>query len=147
METNSQIELKYLAPYLPYGLKYLYLKKGEGIWMDPDKNHFHTLLSSCEKGYHSKSDKGVIMFYENPFNKKLILRPISDLKNEEFEMDSISKGAIMFLDETANLPHNSRESHIGSIQYKDMVFLLENHFDIFGLIRMGLAIDINTIKI
>lgn len=34
----------------------------------------------------------------------------------------------------------------GDGTYSDMEKLFENHFDVFGLIEKGLAIDLNTIK-
>jgi hypothetical protein len=77
---------------------------------------------------------------------KPILRPMEDLRNEEFEMDEWRKNALMFLDETANLPYNSRDSHIGSIMFGDITKLFQWHFDVFGLIKAGLAIDINTLN-
>ena len=122
-----KLEIKHLACYLPYGLKM-----------------YHEDLDSTETMPWTLRPDGVDMAIE--YQNKPILRPLKDLAKPEFEMDEISKGAIMFLDETANLPHNSRKSHIGSIQYVDMLKIFEWHFDIFGLIPQNLAIDINTLK-
>tara|TARA_R110000823_G_scaffold204098_6_gene335158 strand:- start:8 stop:427 length:420 start_codon:yes stop_codon:yes gene_type:complete len=75
---------------------------------------------------------------------KLILRPVIDLKKSEFEMDSISKDAIIFLNQTAYLPYNNRESHIGSIQYRDILKIFEWHMNIFGLSK-ELWVNKNTL--
>ncbi len=125
-----KLELRHLAPYLPYKLKGFYDGENEGI---------EIMRGLVEDEIITDVDQFELTDF------KPLLRPISDLSSDEFDMDTISKGAIQFLDETANLPHNSRESHIGSIQYCDMKKLLEWKFDIFGLIKEGLAIDINTI--
>lgn len=136
-----KLELKNIAPYLPYELKF----------QVPKYYNFGGTKTDMEI-MEMQSLKGTwIMFYEansfHPLNKfKPILRPLSDLIKPEFELDEWRKKAILFLDETANLPFNSRLEHVGSIMYSDVLFLLENHFDIFGLIKKELAIDINTLK-
>ena len=68
------------------------------------------------------------------------------MNKPEFKRDDWRKGPIEFLDETANIPHNSRESHIGSIMFNDITFLFENGFDIFGWIEKGLAYDVNKLE-
>lgn len=124
-----KLELKHLAPYLPYGLKVIHNEDIDGVKYKPVNitDRFYSIPTAILTNF------------------KPILRPVSDLQSDEFDMDDVSKGAILFLDKTANLPYNSRESHIGSIQYRDMLKLLKWHFDIFGLIPKGLAIDIDTL--
>ena len=132
-----KLELKHLAPYLPYGLElYSDGKKYKTIGFKQD-----SLLTTLV-------DNPLLdEIYHTGFNAmKPILRPLADLDKPEFEMDDWRKQAILSLDETANLPYNSRESHIGGIVYGDMLKLFEYHFDVFGLIKEGLAIDINTPK-
>ena len=77
---------------------------------------------------------------------KLALRPMTDLQKPEFKIDDWRKGAIGYLVETANIPHNSRKSHIGSIMFQDMTFLFEANFDIFGWIDQELAYDVNKLE-
>ena len=139
----KKLELKHIAPYLPYGLKCSILNyKSDYVGIEKSTiNGYYFIGSQLHLTYDGGST-GKVMGNEIA----IYLRPLSDLTKPEFKMDDISKGAIMFLDETANLPHNSRDSHIGSIQWVDMKKLFEWHFDVFGLIPQELAIDINTLK-
>ena len=75
-----------------------------------------------------------------------LLRPISDLINTEFKMDDLTKKAILYLDETANLLYNNRLDHIGGIMYSDMQKLIEWKFDIYNWIKQGFAKNINDVK-
>jgi len=128
-----KLELKHITPYLPYGLKYVKIKNNEVETM----RSISTEINLIDMGWGDAMQLDEI---------KPILRPLSDLTKEEFVMDGWRKKGILFLDETSNIPHNSRESHIGSIMYGDMVKIFEWHLDVFGLIEKGLAININTIK-
>ena len=137
-----KLELKHLAPYLPYGL----------MFMRVEENCDRSTLPVTWLGTYYQQETNLNcnslrdLLNGNYKEPKLILRPLSDLTKTEFEMDSLHKGAIQFMDETANLPQNSRTSHVGSIMYADMLKLFEWHFDVFGLIPEGLAIDINTLE-
>ena len=123
----ERINQEHLAPYVPYKVKVTC--RGEGY------THLNYYMLSQ---YLNKTNES--------YDFKLLLRPVSDLKSPEFEMEEWRKAAVIFMDETANLPYNSRKEHIGGLMYRDILQLLEWHFDIFGLIPKGLAIDINTLK-
>jgi len=79
---------------------------------------------------------------------RLILRPLSDLTNENtiefYKLDSIDLELIDINEWTEEL--------INMIIYNDKFqliqfdYLFKNHFDVFGLIDKGLAIDINTLN-
>ena len=103
-----KLELKHLAPYLPYGV---HLMNNYGRW------HNTTLHKSIS----------IYMMLE----MKPILRPLSDLtklgSNERWWRDKIALG-------------------ITKLDYESIQELLEEHYDVFGLIEEGLAIDINTLK-
>lgn len=64
---------------------------------------------------------------------KPILRPLSDLTNKESNL-LLDKDILAVTYD------------IKLIRYGDVLKLLEWHFDVFGLIEKGLAIDINTIN-
>ena len=128
---NNKLELKHLAPYLPYGVKIL-INNGEA------KSYVKTL-------------EALSVFYSNALvnpKDKPLLRPLSDLtkviqhNGNEFipyiEYNYISE----FLEELSTLDH----TYMDHVQYKVINVLFELHFDVFGLIEKGLAIDINTIK-
>ena len=130
----EKLELKHLAPYLPYRIKVK--------WYRQDDCSFQT------------SD---LTISDYPFLTtklmKPILRPLSDLKNY-ITVDGEEFCPMFFLDQQyATLDFVSQAESLivddrwliccdyGLIQH-----LFEWHFDVFGLIEKGLAIDINTIK-
>lgn len=127
-----ELELKHLSGYLPYGLKVLSREtifemdiysnmRGEGI----EKRDIQSVLSS---------------------NMKPILRPLSDLDIHKLRSDKnypdleVSQGSIdkLFKIEIGN--------DLQCFDISIFEYLYENHFDIYGLIEKGLAIDINTLK-
>lgn len=138
-----KLELKHLAPYLPYGLTLFDTSQEECIfdakeWLFRDKqfvkpffkNHLEQIL--------------------NDDSLKLILRPLSDLRKEEyfdsffafcenelivnpyFLLEALEKGKYFLID--------------FSKYYKIEEFMNKNHFDWrFNLIENGLAINKNDI--
>jgi len=72
-----------------------------------------------------------INLLNTPFRFKPILRPLSDMTDEE-----------------SNVTKWIKYSDTGEIRYppETFVFLLSKHFDLFGLIEAGLAIDKTTLK-
>jgi len=119
-----KLELKHLSPYLPYNLNMI-LKKDE--WMEWKVQEIKPLR--------------VLWFNDNQesIGYKPILRPLSDLtkyKNIIFKLQKFNNDTtLLFIDFDYKV-----------ISYWEYEFLIENHFDVFGLIEKGLAIDINTLK-
>lgn len=122
METHLKIE--YLAPYLPYNLKII----GHG------KNISVLKYKTEASDLGGISLNGVL----EDWHVKPILRPLNELKNEMNKFDKMvlyggyNKGDFRF-------------GGIESCSPDDYQLLLKNHFDVFGLIEKGLAIDINTL--
>ena len=149
-----KLQLKHLAPYLPYGLK---VKK------DADK------LISEVKGLESSKHKDYFWIkYEKPTKiaklyltetssiLKPILRPLSDLTKE---IDHNGKkfvpmkvfyelfgGGYMSYKGFINCQLPDFNMPLIGLRYDIIQQLLEWHFDIFGLIENGLAIDKKTIS-
>lgn len=133
----EKLKLEHVAPYLPYGLKIQYLENEIVELVGFNRNTI----------YHTTG-----FFVELPCNLKPILRPLSDL-TKMFNGDScyisymwysiISTDSDCFdkdeFFETCEL------GMINNLPYIVIPFLLEHHFDVFGLIDKGLAIDINTL--
>ena len=145
---KEKLELKNLAPYLPYGLNILY-------WNGLAKEHIEILQ---------------VLHYENRHvlgseKHKPILRPLSDLTKEINY--GLSTYAFTYLFEIGDCDGCVFEFEHGNIKtikaleniskynsYNDINYLpnavvnmmYEHHFDVFGLIEKGLAIDINTLK-
>ena len=124
-----KLEIKHLAGYLPYGLQ-IYFES-----LDREDKYAWTL------NYNE------IDFLLRNKNKP-ILHPLSDLTKEidngltyndlirsEFDKNGVNGFDFYYLQETPL-----------AYPFEIIQKLLEWHFDIYGLIDAGLAIDINTIK-
>jgi hypothetical protein len=160
---NNKIELKHLAPYSPYGLKCEILD----YQSDYVGEKYLTI-----KGYYLLNDKPYFNFHngrdyagKNTTQFKPILRPLSDLTLDiinKFYENKSENGIILKKYITTNTMAItliasykmmgddftdfiiSRNSVVNT-NYWLVKLLLKNHFDIFGLIEKGLAIDINTL--
>ena len=130
-----KLELKHLAPYLPYGLKFY--------------------VENVVKGKYTKSYSWELTLETDlkqvlDFQNKPILRPLSDLTEEiENFRDKPEDNCLVmdnWIDHFLDFTGKVNEANINACPYGLMQILLENHFDIFGLIEKGLAIDINTLE-
>ena len=131
-----KLELKHLSPYLPYKLK---------------MQHYEMKRISILQGISTNtiSEPYCLCLNNNWYNIfvfKPILRPISDIMNE------IEANGEIFI------PLEKLESMFGDctkltdtmlvnsfVQNGIVNKLIEWHFDVFGLIKKGLAIDINSL--
>lgn len=155
-----KLELKDLAPYLPYGLKVV-----------NTANYKQTeMLNICELSslvcnnsmYVRELGSKQTISHQSP-----IYRPLSDLKNLtteyatehsinqflekeyglEYGVFSFYKGEIDFeLDGDSDLRYDANKSISFKVMESVRTILLENHYDLNGLIDAGLAIDINTLE-
>jgi hypothetical protein len=126
-----KLELKHLAPYLPYGLK---LKV-------TDKFYKYDIMTLCDKS--GLSNIGISEVIDDIDSFKPILVPLSDFKNinsRQFaELDWDIQNQIELCD-LAN-----KEISFASLSVDTYNLCLINHIDIFGLIDNKLAIDANTL--
>jgi hypothetical protein len=162
-----KLELKHLAPYLPYGLKCEllnyksdYVGEKYGII-----NGFYYLGGEVHYTFKDRSTAGKTRDIIKP-----ILRPLSDLtKDDSYILDILTldgkpnrdierckyDGSFIYekgfrwgveLDGEKNTEWQiSVSMFLNGMNVKTYNWLLENHFDVFGLMPQGLAIDINTI--
>lgn len=136
MET---LKLKHVACYLPYGLKI----------QTQDKNGI--LIKTVDGIYEQYKDGSFMLYWQENYgtiqasgNIKLILRPLSDLKNNFESIDLYTDLCSTYNGVVINdIIDNKRDTSFISYYYIER--LLQNHFDIFGLIEKNLAIDINTL--
>lgn len=140
METLS---IKELAPYLPYSIKVVMEGKICNVaWMSTKNIAVHRPGGI--------GDYKKIRWKYAHLNIKPILNPLSDLPNGH--VDYIYFAIIG----TDNDMYGSRDEfentlfellgdpiHLPVLVYN---YLLEKHFDLFNLIKIGKAIDLNTIK-
>lgn len=136
-----KLEIKHLAPYLPYGLKYATLSDDDGETYFIDKRN-NTITVD---GSVNNVTNICLIEYSRPIYKP-ILRPLSDL-TKEIEINGEKFYPIYRMELLGY--YDMKCLHIDgvkSISYNMMQFLLEWHFDVFGLIPNDLAIDVNTLK-
>ena len=149
-----KLELKHLAPYLPYKLK-----------VHIEDNRIYTLEGLSAKYDRVDLDDDYGWSYMGGI--KLILRPLSDLNR--FGEDIINEHSInLLISEKYNLDYGTFSSFKGELDIEldgdpdlrydvnkrisfDVMLtiqeeLLKGHYDIYGLIENNLAIDINTVK-
>jgi hypothetical protein len=124
-----KLKIEQLAPYLPYDLGF-YVEHANGTRLD---NWYMTIDTNL---------RTVLEFQNKP-----ILRPLSDLTKEIKVDEDVFIPSIEYyyikdeLEELSSL----NCSYIRYVRYNVVNVLFELHFDVFGLIEKGLAIDINTL--
>jgi len=143
-----ELEVKHLAPYLPYGLKLQYVVRENvektGVLQSISHRDFetHPTRVSIEGLYNE----------EHIWIFKPILRPLSDLnkeiviKGEKHQMWLLINGQ-KALDNGKIENMNGYQYSILELSYNKIQTILNFHFDIFNLIEKGLAVDINTLSV
>jgi hypothetical protein len=119
-----------------------------------DSNVKETIQAVSEYSICTGSNKhGVDSWYKIP-SVKPILRPLSDMTEEEkvtlFDLEisnySEYKSKLIAVDLWIQRWQRYPSTEFGKWFPKTFLFLLSKHFDIFGLIESGLAIDSKTLK-
>ena len=153
-----KLEIKHLAPYLPYGLKVQHTEF--------DSGESKTGIASIHSiSIEDISFEGLFCdyYFDDPEPEceiKPILRPLSDLTKEiEYggEIQPIAVALIRICFEhgltgecaaklIVDLKPSTRHELVRLAPYFIVEQLISWHFDIFGLIDSNLAIDLNTIQ-
>lgn len=132
-----KLELKHIAPYLPYGLQ---------VFHSRTKSDFTeiVLLTGEASDYILKKENLHFDIY------KLILRSLHNF-NDALEVEDFL-GIDQWCDAYDEF-FNSWFSDLANIdklvlQAPQSIFnyFLANHFDVFGLIKQGLAVNVNSLK-
>lgn len=139
MEKPTQLLARYIAAYAPYGLKLI----------DIRDNHEFELMGLYDDSFsiYSQSEQTRTVYFNNNDypDIKPILRPLSDLMGTT--IINQQHGVSFMID----LVNNQLEieamygTQLMAI-ISDVELLYQNHFDVFGLIDAGMAVDINTIS-
>lgn len=138
-----ELTIEHLSPYLPYELR---------LWHKGYKGK-NILECDVPTGIYERPMSSVSMLSvlkEDSFLKP-ILRPISDLNLEWFQ-NSIDGDLENYLincePENKHLSIEVCDKVLGwsALSYEEYALLFRSHFDVFGLIENGLAIDINTLN-
>lgn len=142
----EKLELKHIAPYLPYGLKYQGYYGGVSTMRDI--KHIRDYNEETDEYTPNIQVDGYTIEFIKP-----LLRPLSDLCKE---IDDEVPADILFPKEFYSLidfyEEHNRENQIQSFikdglnwcePYSFWEYLFSKHFDVFGLIDKGLAIDLS----
>ena len=131
-----KLELKHISPYLPYGLKLL---------VERIHHEFicHLVVSNNSNSLRNGLNANMLIEY----NAKPILRPLSELNVESIESTLFGKMSDNIAEWFKYFDSDSQNKDIAILQapYPVLEYCFENHFDVFSLIKNGLAIDINTL--
>jgi len=156
MKVNT-LELKHLAPYLPYGLRIdiSYYNdedddyKVSGSYDYPIVTGVDIRFDNLVCYYSRSSSYGIDITQEYAMEHiKPILRPLSDLTKEiEVNGEKFVPKDKLFLGDKSwiNFKSSIKKYALHCEPYWIIQKLYEWHFDVFGLIEEGLAIDINTL--
>ncbi len=132
-----ELEVKHLAPYLPYGLKLVF----ENYPLHTkDCPHVRILELDCGHDFNLYLQRGHI---------KPILNPKTHIHNLQHEILIRWGGGLADRAKSEWLKTMTDDmlySAYNSLRYDFIEFMAEHHIDIFGLIPARLAIDINTLN-
>lgn len=147
-----KLELKHIAPYLPFDLMAVKINDGE-IVSTP------FVIDGLTADNYVLPDELASSFYLDSI--KPTLRPLSQLVDGRYLFEVISmqyvninhadkcviKNDGVYYGTTRLTSLNyMRPEAAQALPYYVVQYLLEHHFDVFGLIDKGLAIDINKLK-
>ena len=134
-----EIQIKDLAPYLPYGLKVQTINVFEG----------NPIFTMCDKSGLSNVSISDILDYQEEY--KPILRPLSDLSIEIIKQ-LISFDIVEFrmskeIEDDFSIEVNDEAVGWTSLTFQEYQNIISWKFDIFNLIPQGLAIDVNEFDV
>lgn len=128
----GKLELKHLAPYLPYNTRVISVR-GTIFLLDTYSNMKGTGIESRD--------------IQSVFNEQMkpVLRPLSDLTKEILHNGEkfVPLQYLQINIDWYNLEQWKSDHKLMNVEEYNN--LLSWHFDVFGLIEQGLAIDFNTI--
>jgi len=132
-----KLETKHLAAYLPYNLKCEVLNSGqekeigEMIAVYDDNSACFGNIIESEKGFE----------YIKP-----ILKPMLDFETYFAKIFETDKDVKEYLNE-GFITIDNNFINIECMPFGVVQLAFKHHFDIFGLIEKGLAIDVNTLSV
>ena len=138
-----ELKLEHLAPYLPYGL--------ECIWINRLAFQMTDGELPVKEVVEELTIKNYVQLLEG--HKAIpILHPLSDLTKEiEHKGDRFKPIESITYPYTEKWEQSFYEAwkldiSTGYLSYQNWNKLVSWHFDVFGLIEQGLALDINKLK-
>lgn len=136
-----KLELKHIAPYLPYGLNFQCLDVESGEWEIVGLSKIDLVNETLEIG---NIDVDISEMKDS--NIKLILRPLSEFSKEKTgrEVMDILNCEIDAVWELWQFSDGTKK--LEQLSVKTYNVMCENCVDFNNLIPNGLAIDINTLE-
>jgi len=130
-----KLELKHIAPYLPYGLNF--------IMLDPSGEYEISPIINIDFAKEELEVSATCYDFSDLGGEEIkpILRPLLDLTREELYKAGFNSHIDYLTHE-----HQEFSTDVLKAPYDMVVYLFEHHFDVFGLIEKGLAVNINDIK-
>ena len=157
-----KLELKHLSAYLPYSVRFLMKHKKKEYWdSKPSLLHERTFSWALFNNKLRQSKVELVLRPLSDLTKEIELNgekfiPIDKIKAELLGVDWMVFGESEygwngFIDKSMSsqvnhIPIFMGNEIMGECNYFIYQKLCEWHFDIFGLIDAGLAVDINTVK-
>lgn len=143
---KSKLTIEHLAPYLPYRINPLKLKYADGI----------LTLEGISGGWNLELRSGMLVA-GNIHVETVIpyLRPMIELKTYQPYLDEYSependiyyKGEDIIMDSNGDMTFDMKDTISWQPKFiqRTVNIMFKHHFDVFGLIQLGIAIDINTL--
>lgn len=134
-----ELEVKHLAPYLPYGLKLQYVVRdvvqSTGIMNSISHNDFETHPTRININY--QGEEHIWMFRPMLRSLSKITEEINHENQVFIPIETLDMDFLQF-----EYYHSENGLDLSKITYLDVVRLLSWHFDVFGLISKGLATEL-----
>lgn len=143
---GKHLTIKHLSGYLPYRLKVMV----EDYKCDYVGLEFDEVVGFCQWDksgllWSVLTDGGAKPSIERV---KPILRPLSELTDQDtiafYDLDSVILELIIISEWTKELIQELKFNN--KFKLHQFEYLFSKHYDIYGLIELGSAIDINTLK-
>lgn len=132
----EKLELKHLAPYLPYNLICLLTEFNDDCFVIGASEDYVYTDSSFDELYYT--------------DIKPILKPLHDLTRGELEKQGFWHHIDWLTYELQTSKRNNGikglEKHIKDAPYEMIDYLFSQHYDVFGLIDKGLAISYSDVQ-
>lgn len=152
-----KLELKHLAPYLPYNLRLTKEDWGKiGQLVPFVKQDFKGLQIEIDYALSTKakpilrpiSDLSKLGVDNIPINEHTINLMIEEKFNEEYGVFEHYKGSLELVKEgEPSQRYDSRKVISFEVFEEIRNELLKGHYDLFGLIEKSLAIDVNSLSL
>jgi hypothetical protein len=138
----DKLQPKHVCAYAPYNIQLIIISEKQEQY-PVNLIGYELITGTGNKVTLKVYDSGIkLPFYVNLEDVKLVLRPLEDIGLDMFSEQFFEDNSELLGDE-----HTPLAQTIFFLQNSNPLELFfRHHFDVFGLIDAGLAIDINTNK-